>query len=119
MSEVAIRVEKLSKLYRIGARQEKYRTIRDTIAGALSAPARRIESAFRHNGNGNSNGNGKGETIWALKDVSFEVQHGEVVGFIRRYVFCKSTLLKILSLITEPTSCRAEIHGRVGSLLEV
>ena len=57
--------------------------------------------------------------IWALKDVSFEIKHGEVVGFVGKNGAGKSTLLKILSRITEPTSGRAEIHGRVGSLLEV
>ena len=62
---------------------------------------------------------GRSDTIWALKDVSFEVKQGEVVGFIGRNGAGKSTLLKILSRITEPTSGRAEIHGRVGSLLEV
>jgi lipopolysaccharide transport system ATP-binding protein len=115
-SDVAIRVERLSKSYRIGSRQEKYRTMRDTLAGVISAPARRVNSALRHNGNGKA---GKQETIWALKDVSFEVKRGEVVGVIGRNGAGKSTLLKILSRITDPTSGYAEIHGRVGSLLEV
>jgi lipopolysaccharide transport system ATP-binding protein len=111
MNDIAIRVEGLSKLYRLGA-QESYRTLRDTLTSAATAP-------FRHMF-GSSNGNGKApEQIWALKDVSFEVKRGEVVGIIGRNGAGKSTLLKILSRITEPTKGHAEIHGRVGSLLEV
>jgi lipopolysaccharide transport system ATP-binding protein len=111
MSDIAIRVEGLSKLYRLGA-QESYRTLRDTLTSAATAPFRHVF--------GSSNGNGKApEQIWALKDVSFEVKRGEVVGIIGRNGAGKSTLLKILSRITEPTKGHAEIHGRVGSLLEV
>lgn len=114
MSDIAIRVENLSKLYRIGGKQEKYRTLRDTLSDAASAPFRRVRSALRRGSQDSAD-----TSVWALKDVSFEVKRGEVVGVIGRNGAGKSTLLKILSRITEPTSGRAEIHGRVGSLLEV
>jgi lipopolysaccharide transport system ATP-binding protein len=103
-----IKVENISKQYRIGARQESYQTLRDSIARTLRAPLAR----FRLNGRSEN-------TIWALKDVNFEVAPGEVVGVIGRNGAGKSTLLKILSRITEPTAGRADIYGRVGSLLEV
>jgi lipopolysaccharide transport system ATP-binding protein len=116
MSDIAIRVEGLSKQYRIGGKQERYRTLRDTIADTALAPYRRFRAALRHSGVVSANGD---ETIWALKDVSFEVKRGEVVGIIGRNGSGKSTLLKILSRITSPTAGCADIHGRVGSLLEV
>jgi lipopolysaccharide transport system ATP-binding protein len=107
MSDVAIRVENLSKLYRIGSNGERHDTLRDALVAALRRNGdRRAERA-------------KDAEFWALRDVSFEVKRGEVVGVIGRNGAGKSTLLKILSRITEPTSGRAEIHGRVGSLLEV
>ncbi len=113
MSDIAIRVESLSKQYRIGGPQVRYRTIRETVTDALAAPWRWLKnpkSEIRYS---------KHETIWALKDVSLEVKHGEVIGIIGRNGAGKTTLLKILSRITEPTEGRAEIYGRVGSLLEV
>ena len=116
MSDIAIRVEGLSKLYRIGVAQPRYHTLRDRLADTFASPFRRAWSAV--NGRPSANG-GRDETIWALKDVSFEVKRGEVVGVIGRNGAGKTTLLKILSRITEPTEGRAEIHGRVGSLLEV
>jgi lipopolysaccharide transport system ATP-binding protein len=103
-----IKVESLSKQYRIGARQESFPTLRDSITRAFRAPFAR----FRRNGD-------TGNTIWALKDVNFEVAPGEVVGVIGRNGAGKSTLLKILSRITDPTAGLADIYGRVGSLLEV
>ncbi|RPF47021.1 lipopolysaccharide transport system ATP-binding protein [Thermodesulfitimonas autotrophica] len=117
MSDIAIRVQGLSKRYRIGQR-EPYRALRDVLARGLTAPFRATASVFRRSG---PNGNGIRDEnyIWALKDVSFEVKRGEVVGIIGRNGAGKSTLLKILSRITEPTEGYAEIHGRVGSLLEV
>lgn len=105
MSDVAIRVEGLGKLYHIGGKREGYKTFRDTVAGL-----------FGRNGSGRP---AKTEPFWALKDLSFEIKKGEVVGVIGRNGAGKSTLLKVLSRITEPTEGFAEIHGRVGSLLEV
>lgn len=110
MDDIAIRVENLSKLYRIGPR-ERYRTLRDTLTDVMYTPFRQVGSA--------SHPPNRDNTIWALKDVSFEVKQGKVVGIIGRNGAGKSTLLKILSRITRPTRGRAEIHGRVGSLLEV
>ncbi len=110
MSGIAIRVENLGKQYRIGKR-ERYRTLRDSLIDAMSAPFRRLRRAAK--------GNGEPDSIWALKDVSFEIPRGEVVGVIGSNGAGKSTLLKVLSRITEPTEGRAELHGRVGSLLEV
>jgi len=100
-----IKVENLGKQYRIGPRQAAYSTLRDSIAGALRAP-------FRRNGDSEN-------TLWALKDVNFEVMPGEVVGVIGRNGAGKSTLLKIMSRITEPTTGQVDLYGRVGSLLEV
>jgi lipopolysaccharide transport system ATP-binding protein len=116
MTDIAIRVENLSKQYRIGGPQGRYRykTIREALTEAVGAPFRRLSSVVRGQSSAVSN-----ETLWALKDVSFEVQRGEVVGIIGRNGAGKTTLLKILSRITEPTEGQAEINGRVGSLLEV
>ncbi len=109
MSQYAIRVDHLGKRYRIGER-ETYRALRDTLTSALTAPLRRVWSR---------NATSASNTIWALKDVSLEIEPGEVLGVIGHNGAGKSTLLKILSRITEPTEGRAEVRGRVGSLLEV
>jgi lipopolysaccharide transport system ATP-binding protein len=115
MTKAAIRVEGLGKMYRIGGPVERYKTLRDTLSGAVGLAGRRLRGLL-----GRASGNSQSyETIWALRDVSFAVQPGEVVGIIGRNGAGKSTLLKILSRITEPTEGRVEIRGRVGSLLEV
>jgi lipopolysaccharide transport system ATP-binding protein len=116
MSDVVIKTDGLSKLYRVGGKQEGYRTLRDTLTDAFVSPFRRATKLLRGQAYGAAE---LDETIWALKDVSFEVRRGEVVGIIGRNGAGKTTLLKILSRITEPTEGQAEIRGRVGSLLEV
>jgi lipopolysaccharide transport system ATP-binding protein len=108
MSDIAVRAEGLSKRYRIGQR-ESYKALRDIITDAFTMPFRRSEARIP----------ARREHIWALKDVSFEVRHGEVVGVIGRNGAGKSTMLKILSRITRPTSGEVAVRGRVGSLLEV
>jgi lipopolysaccharide transport system ATP-binding protein len=115
MTQPAIRCKGISKQYRIGQR-ERSLSLRDGLASAAQAPFRRIGRIFAGSNERPSNGYA---TIWALRDVSFEIQRGEVVGIIGRNGAGKSTLLKILSRITEPTLGRVEIRGRVGSLLEV
>ena len=116
MSKPAIRVEELSKLYRLGEIQESYKTFRDTLANFIFFPFRKVGRLLR--GQTSLPKNEK-NTIWALKDVSFDIKPGEVVGIIGRNGAGKTTLLKILSRITEPSAGRAEIRGRVGALLEV
>ena len=112
MSDIAIRVEKLGKRYSIG-RRVYYRTLRESISETLLSPFRLLRHGRR------ADRKGEDEHIWAVKDVSFEIPRGEVVGVIGRNGAGKSTLLKLLSRITEPTEGYAEIRGRVGSLLEV
>jgi lipopolysaccharide transport system ATP-binding protein len=112
-----IRVHNLSKRYRIG-RVEPYRTLRESIVRSVTAPARiarSMISATADDGGAQENE----RQVWALRDVSFDVMPGEVLGLIGRNGAGKSTLLKLLSRITEPSAGRAEIYGRVGSLLEV
>lgn len=115
MNDIAIRVENLSKRYRIGQR-ERYLTLRDVLTRSFTAPFRLFR---RDDQSPVPNSQSKSNYIWALKDVSFEVKRGEVVGIIGRNGAGKTTLLKILSRITEPTEGYAEVRGRVGSLLEV
>jgi lipopolysaccharide transport system ATP-binding protein len=116
MSEIAISVNNLSKKYYIGQYQ-RYKTLRDTLTDAMYTSFHRLLQLM--NGQSTINNHQSSNTIWALKDVSFEVKHGEVVGIIGPNGAGKSTLLKILTRITEPTEGYADIYGRVGSLLEV
>jgi lipopolysaccharide transport system ATP-binding protein len=116
VNETAIQVEGLSKQYRLGGKQARANTLRDTLANAFVSPFRRVVSLVRGQAASAANPDA---AIWALKNVSFDVKRGEVVGIIGRNGAGKSTLLKILSCITEPTKGRARIRGRVGSLLEV
>jgi lipopolysaccharide transport system ATP-binding protein len=116
MNNIAIRVSNLGKEYHIGGRQEQYRTLRDTLADALLSPVRRVGRLLRGQAGGAAD---LDQPFWALKDISFEVERGEVIGIIGRNGAGKSTLLKILARITEPTTGQAAIYGRVGSLLEV
>jgi lipopolysaccharide transport system ATP-binding protein len=116
MSGTAIRVEGVSKEFRIGALQGSFVTLRETIVDTLSAPLRRARNLIRGQAYGAAE---LEETFLALDDVSFDVKRGEVVGIIGGNGAGKSTLLKILSRIYEPTKGSVEIYGRVGSLLEV
>lgn len=115
MSNIALRVEHLSKLYRIGARQARYRTIRESIVEGFTAPFKALSSR----GGKKDQQDAENNQLWALRDVNFEIPRGEVIGVIGRNGAGKSTLLKVLSRITEPTEGMIEIHGRIGSLLEV
>jgi len=105
VSETAIHAQGLSKRYRVGER-ERYLALRDLITRTIAAPFR-VASRRQTN------------VLWALRELSFEIKQGEVVGLIGRNGAGKSTLLKVLSRITKPTSGWVEVHGRVGSLLEV
>src|SRR2546421_3688631 len=109
MEPVVVRVENVGKRYRIGALPAGYLTFREVLGDALAAPLRRLRGA---------NGS-RYETLWALSDVNLEVRRGEMLGVIGHNGAGKSTLLKLLSRITRPTTGEVEIHGRVGSLLEV
>src|SRR5579862_2544537 len=110
----AIKVEHVSKVFRIGSTPAgEYQTLREAIARAVSSPIRGVRNLWRDRGRGPS------EEYWALRDVSFDVPPGQVVSIVGRNGAGKSTLLKILSGITEPTSGRVQLRGRVGSLLEV
>lgn len=108
MSDIAVKVENLSKLYHIGAKQEQYPTLRSALVSGVKrlTTKRSIQEKEQND-------------LWALKDVSFDIKQGEVVGIIGRNGAGKSTLLKVLAHITEPTNGRVSLYGRVGSLLEV
>jgi lipopolysaccharide transport system ATP-binding protein len=114
MSALAVQAEGLSKLYRLSGRGSAYRTLRETLVDAVRAP---LDLLSRQRPA--ANGRGTADELWALRDVSFDVRQGDVLGIIGRNGAGKSTLLKLLTRITEPTTGRAVLHGRVGSLLEV
>ncbi len=116
MTPVVIRGEKLGKRYRLGQR-EQYTALRDVLARGLRSPLRLL--GVSANGASRSAANGRREYVWALKDVTFDVREGEVVGIIGRNGAGKTTLLKILARVTKPTEGFAEVRGRMGSLLEV
>jgi lipopolysaccharide transport system ATP-binding protein len=107
MSAPVIRIEGLSKRYRVGGRAQQDRRLGEVLGTLVRAPFRSVR------------GRGSDETFWALKNVSFQVNRGEVLGIVGKNGAGKSTLLKVLSRITEPTEGRAELRGRVASLLEV
>jgi lipopolysaccharide transport system ATP-binding protein len=117
MTEIAIKVDNLSKAYRLGTRAERPETFVQAGFNLLTAPLRNFRR-LRDLDLSSSNRE-RSDVLWALKDVTFAIQRGEVVGFVGRNGAGKSTLLKILSRITEPTTGRIEIHGRISSLLEV
>ena len=118
MTDIAIQVENLSKRYRIGTKEERHDTLLGGVSAWLKAPLTNYRK-LRQLSTFSENGRHPEDIIWALKDVSFTVKKGEVVGIIGRNGAGKSTLLKILSRITEPTGGRAVLNGRISSLLEV
>jgi lipopolysaccharide transport system ATP-binding protein len=120
----AVTIENLCKCYHLGSHLNGgYRTLRESLTETAAAPWNRLRARLRRpapGGNGLHSSSAEGsDTLWALRDVCFDVQPGEVVGIIGRNGAGKSTLLKIISQITEPTSGRVTFRGRVGSLLEV
>lgn len=112
MSDIVIQVDSLGKQYHIGRLHDQHDTLRDALAASLRSPLKWLRRA-------EGGSEDPEDKIWALRDVSFDVTHGEVVGIIGRNGAGKSTLLKVLSRITEPSEGRALVAGRVSSLLEV
>jgi lipopolysaccharide transport system ATP-binding protein len=116
MSDVAIRIEGLGKKYHIGGKQKQYNRLGDQVMDAALAPFRRAGRLLRGEA---SSASEMDQDFWAIRDLSFEIKHGEIMGIIGHNGAGKSTLLKVLSQITEPTTGFADVFGRVGSLLEV
>ncbi len=116
MSNIAIRIEGLGKKYLIGEKQKRYNRLGDQLVEMASSPFRRAGQLIKGQYGSASDLH---QDFWALKDISLEIKHGEIMGIIGHNGAGKSTLLKILSQITEPTTGYADIFGRVGSLLEV
>jgi lipopolysaccharide transport system ATP-binding protein len=113
MANLALDIQGIGKRYNIGLEPQKYKTLRESLTKVATAPVRKVRTAF-----GPSRDEGPG-IVWALKDVSFQLQQGQTLGIVGPNGAGKSTLLKILSRITEPTQGFADIYGRVGTLLEV
>ncbi len=106
MTDIVIHVDQLSKKYKLGAMYERQDTLRDFLVSMFRSPFRKKPASDN-------------QILWALKDISFDIERGSVIGIVGRNGAGKSTLLKVLSRVTDPTSGIGEIHGRVGSLLEV
>jgi lipopolysaccharide transport system ATP-binding protein len=119
MSRLALRIEGLGKQYWLNHQGRQYKALRDVLTDAASWPITAMRSLVSRRNGRSGEEHGKKERFWALRDVSFDVHQGEVIGVIGRNGAGKSTLLKVVSRITEPTTGRAEVYGRVGSLLEV
>ncbi len=117
MNGTAIQAERLGKMYQVGALRPGFKTWREGASDIASAPFRLAASRLR-SGNGHPAGE-ETNTIWAIRDISFQVPFGQALGIIGHNGAGKSTLVKVLSRITEPTEGRALVAGRVGSLLEV
>ena len=116
-SKIAIQINNISKRYRIGMKKKTNTTLVESLIETVKKPIKNFRSlrSLKHFGSDAD----EEDVIWALKDISFDINEGEAVGIIGRNGSGKSTLLKILSRITEPTQGRVRIDGRVASLLEV